>query len=299
MPPATAHRPPQTTTDEDTTMGSPRTNASRPLALLAAGLAASSAADARNVATVNATQIFGTVDPAKVNDYTEYMAGVNLYDGLTTLDGDGAIVPLLAESWEVSDDALTWTFTLKEDAVFQDGSPVEAKDVAWSVDRLLSINQGPANLFEGVLKPGSTTAPDARTVRFQLDKVYTPFLTTTPILFVVNSDLATERGGDDEWAQGWIGDNSAGAGPFRSRELGAGRVDGAREARRLPPRLGRELDRRGPLRRHERGGDRQGARRVRRAHDVLGLPGARDLRGDRAHGRLPHPFVFRPRRTST
>lgn len=207
-------------------MEPPRTNAARLLAVLAAGLATSAAADAKNVATVNATQIFGTVDPAKVNDYTEYMAGVNLYDGLTTLDGDGAIVPLLAESWEVSDDALTWTFTLKEGATFQDGSPVEAKDVAWSVDRLLSINQGPANLFEGVLKPGSTTAPDARTVRFELDKVYTPFLTTTPILFVIDSDLAKERGGDDEWAQAWIGDNSAGAGPFRlaSWERGASMV---------------------------------------------------------------------------
>ena len=94
-------------------MGSPATNAPRLLALIAIGLAAASAADAKNVATVNATQIFGTVDPAKINDYTEYMAGVNLYDGLTTLDGEGAIVPLLAESWEVSDDALTWTFTLR------------------------------------------------------------------------------------------------------------------------------------------------------------------------------------------
>ncbi len=33
---------------------------------------------ANNVVTVNTVQIFGTVDPAKINDYTEYMAGVNL-----------------------------------------------------------------------------------------------------------------------------------------------------------------------------------------------------------------------------
>ena len=35
---------------------------------------------ADNVVTVNAVQIFGTIDPAKINDYTEYMAGVNLYE---------------------------------------------------------------------------------------------------------------------------------------------------------------------------------------------------------------------------
>ena len=100
-------------------------------------------ASANNVVTVNAVQIFGTVDPAKINDYTEYMAGVNLYEALTTLDGSGAIQPLLAESWTTSEDGLTWAFKLKNGATFQDGSPIEAKDVVWSVNRLLAINEGP------------------------------------------------------------------------------------------------------------------------------------------------------------
>lgn len=170
---------------------------------------------AENVITVNTVQIFGTIDPAKINDYTEYMAGVNLYEALTTLDGDGAIQPLLAESWEVSEDGLTWTFTLKEGATFQDGSPVEAKDVVWSVNRLLAINEGPAYLFEGVLSEGAVTEVDARTVQFQLEKTYAPFLTTTPILFVVNSDLAMENApADDPWAQDYVANTSIGAGAF-------------------------------------------------------------------------------------
>ena len=86
-------------------------------------------------------------DPAKINDYTEYMAGVNLYEALTTLDGSGAIQPLLSESWSTSEDGLTWTFKLKKGATFQDGSPVEAKDVVWSVNRLLAINEGPAYII--------------------------------------------------------------------------------------------------------------------------------------------------------
>ena len=172
------------------------------------------AALADNVITVNATQIFGTVDPAKINDYTEYMAGVNMYEALTTLDGKGAIQPLLAESWTTSEDGLTWTFTLKEGATFQDGSAIEAKDVVWSVNRLLAINEGPAYLFEGVLGDGSVTEIDNRTVQFVLEKTYAPFLTTTPILFVVNSDLAMENAGDDEWAQDYIANNSIGAGAY-------------------------------------------------------------------------------------
>jgi peptide/nickel transport system substrate-binding protein len=170
---------------------------------------------AQNVITVNATQIFGTIDPAKINDYTEYMAAVNLYDGLTTLDGDGNIQPLLAESWQVSDDTLTWTFTLKEGATFQDGSPVEASDVVWSIDRLVSINEGPSYLFEGILEPGAVTALDDRTVQMTLSQVYTPFLTTTPILFVLNADLAAESAGDDDpWAEELVANSSIGAGPF-------------------------------------------------------------------------------------
>lgn len=170
---------------------------------------------ADNVATVNVVQIFGTIDPAKINDYTEYMAGVNLYDALTTLDSDGNILPNLAESWSVSDDTLTYTFTLKDGATFQDGSPVQAKDVAYSVQRLMALNEGPAYLFEGVLDENSVTALDDRTVQFKLNKVYTPFLTNTPILFVVNSDLANENKTDsDPWAQDYLANNSVGAGAY-------------------------------------------------------------------------------------
>ena len=173
-------------------------------------------AQAENIATVNVVQIFGTIDPAKVNDYTEYMAGVNMYDALTTLDGDGAIQPLLAESWEASEDTLTYTFNLKEGATFQDGSPVEAKDVVYSVKRLLALNEGPSYLFEGVLDENSVTEIDNNTVEFKLNKIYTPFLTTTPILFVVNSDVAQENMSDDDpWSQDFLANNSLGAGAFK------------------------------------------------------------------------------------
>ena len=183
-------------------------------AAAALGLTAT-AAMAQNVVTVNAVQIFGTIDPAKINDYTEYMAGVNLYEALTAVDGDGAIQPLLAESWEVSDDALTYTFTLKDGITFQDGSPVQARDVVYSVDRLIAINQGPSYLIEGILEEGSVTAIDARTVRFKLSKAFAPFLTVTPVMFIVNSDVAAQNATeDDAWAEDFIANNSIGAGAF-------------------------------------------------------------------------------------
>ena len=179
-------------------------------------LALSTAVHAENIATVNATQIFGTIDPAKINDYTEYMAGVNMYEALTTLDSSGNILPLLANSWEISEDTLTYTFHLKDGITFQDGSPVEAKDVAYSVNRLMALNEGPSYLFEGVLDKDSTVAIDSKTVQIKLKKVYTPFLTNTPILFVINSDVAMEHKTDaDPWSQDHIGSNTIGAGAFK------------------------------------------------------------------------------------
>ncbi|MDN2567038.1 ABC transporter substrate-binding protein [Aquibium sp. A9E412] len=163
---------------------------------------------------VNAVQIFGTVDPAKVNDYTEYMAIVNLYDALTTVDADGNVVPQLAESWEVSDDSKTYTFTLKQGATFQDGSPVEAKDVVYTMQRLLALNEGPSYLFADLVDPDGVEALDDRTVEITLNRVYAPFISNTPLILVVNSDLAKEQG-DGEWAETYLADTPAGAGPYR------------------------------------------------------------------------------------
>jgi len=190
---------------------------------IAALAATGAAAQDEGVAiTMNAVQIFGTIDPAKINDYTEYMAATNLYDGLTTVETGGEIAPQLAESWEVSEDSLTYTFHLKADATFQDGSPVEASDIVYSMRRLLAINEGPAYLFADLVEPGNVKALDARTVEFTLNRVYAPFLTITPLVLAVDEDRveATE---DDPWGEQQLAETVLGAGPYtlESWERGA------------------------------------------------------------------------------
>ena len=187
--------------------------ASTALAAVIAGAAGLSAAKAENVVTMNTVQIFGTIDPAKISDYTDYMAAVNLYDALVTVDPKGNIVPEIAASWTVSDDAKEVTFKIRDDATFADGSPVEASDVIFTVERLLKINQGPANLFADVLKPGSVSAIDAKTVKFTLSKTFAPFLSTVPSIFILNEELVTANAGSDD-AQTWLATNVAGAGAY-------------------------------------------------------------------------------------
>lgn len=168
---------------------------------------------AQTTVTMNTVQIFGTIDPAKISDYTDYMAAVNLYDGLVSVDSKGNLIPELAESWAVSDDAKEVTYTLRADAKFADGSPVEASDVVYTVERLLRINQGPANLFADVLAPGSVVAVDARTVKFTLSKTFAPFLTTVPAIFILNEALVKANEGTDD-GQTYLAANVAGAGAY-------------------------------------------------------------------------------------
>ncbi|MEX2534622.1 MAG: ABC transporter substrate-binding protein [Trueperaceae bacterium] len=66
----------------------------------------------------------------------------NVFEGLVRIDRDGSIVPALAESWEVAEDGLTWTFTLREGVSFHDGSDFDADDVVARFERATDPDSG-------------------------------------------------------------------------------------------------------------------------------------------------------------
>ncbi|HID68010.1 MAG TPA: ABC transporter substrate-binding protein, partial [Roseibacterium sp.] len=59
----------------------------------------------------------------------------NIFEGLTRFMGDGSVVPGLAQSWEISDDGLTYTFKLQAGVKFHDGTDMDGDDVKFSLDR--------------------------------------------------------------------------------------------------------------------------------------------------------------------
>ena len=62
----------------------------------------------------------------------------NVFEGLTRFMSDGSVVPGLAESWEISDDGLTYTFKLHDGVTFHDGSTMDAEDVKFTLDRIIA-----------------------------------------------------------------------------------------------------------------------------------------------------------------
>ncbi|MBZ0302285.1 MAG: peptide ABC transporter substrate-binding protein, partial [Anaerolineae bacterium] len=83
-----------------------------------------------------------SLDPAKASDSQGFTVIGLLYGGLVRLDGQLRVVSDLAESWTVSDDGKTYTFTLRDGAAFSDGSPVTADDVIWSLTHALDPSTG-------------------------------------------------------------------------------------------------------------------------------------------------------------
>lgn len=125
----------------------------------------------------------------------------------------------LAESFDVSDDGLTYRFHIRPGAVWQDGTPVTSDDVKWSLDRAVAA----PTMSKAQAATGSLTGTDqikvidASTVQITLDKADRLLLPNLASLYVpmFNSKLALQHAAaDDPWALHWLAANTAGSGAY-------------------------------------------------------------------------------------
>ncbi|MDY0393413.1 peptide ABC transporter substrate-binding protein [Virgibacillus halophilus] len=106
--------------------------------------------DSKNVKqeiTVNAMTEPPAIDPAMATDTTSGWVLDHIFEGLYTRDKDGEPVLGAAEKADVSDDGKTYTFKLREDAKWSDGSPVTAEDFEYAWKRVLNPDTGSAFAF--------------------------------------------------------------------------------------------------------------------------------------------------------
>lgn len=99
----------------------------------------------------------------------------NVHNSIVTIDKDFAIVPMLAESFEESEDGLTYTFKLRQDVKFHDGSDMTSEDVKYSFERCKDPATGAVN-FEVFNAVEAIETPDDYTVIIKLSQVNAPFL---------------------------------------------------------------------------------------------------------------------------
>jgi peptide/nickel transport system substrate-binding protein len=182
------------------------------------------AAQGERSITVGSLVELYTIDPAVGFDQAIGSSLKQFYDALFRYVGNPPeVTPWLADSYSVSDDGLKYTITLRPEAVFHDGSPVNADAVVYSAERLLRVGQGAAGLFTGVLSPGNTVAIDEHTVEFTLDQPYGPFPDILTWLFIVNPAVVEANLGEDDGVT-YLTDHEAGSGPFTMGRWQAGEL---------------------------------------------------------------------------
>lgn len=117
---------------------------------------------------------------APLNDPDRDLASL-IFSGLTRLGPTGEILPDLAQSWEVSEDGLTYTFHLRPDVLWHTGSPFTAADVLFTFDLLAEPDLAADPTLSDLWRQVSCQSLDDLTVQCQLPSPYAPFLSFTTI----------------------------------------------------------------------------------------------------------------------
>jgi peptide/nickel transport system substrate-binding protein len=147
-------------------------------------------------------------DPPIPSDNMSIWTMLNIYDQVLRVAQNGQEVePCLAESYEISDDLLTYTFSLRPGVVFHDGTPLKASDVKYCLDRVsFAEESGWLSLFTAV---ESTEAPDDNTFVLHVKEPWAPMLANMALFAAsIYPEAAHTAQGPD------LFENPIGTGPF-------------------------------------------------------------------------------------
>ncbi len=123
---------------------------------------------------VGLTSDVGNLDPLLSSFLVDRQVFYNMYDSLVAIDVDLKITAALAEKWEIAPDGKTYTFTLRRDVKFHDGTDFNAEAVKFNIERYL--NDKTSRRASEINSIQSVEAVDAATVKFVLKAPFAPLL---------------------------------------------------------------------------------------------------------------------------
>ncbi|MEM0059616.1 MAG: ABC transporter substrate-binding protein, partial [Desulfurococcaceae archaeon] len=169
-----------------------------------------------------------TLDPALVYDIASAMVVQNIYDQLLGYKpGSTDLAPRLAERWESSENATVWTFYLRRNVRFHDGTELTADIVKYSIERAKQLQGPPAFLLDVVDR---VEVVDKYTVRFVLKYPFAPFASLAT--FTIFSPVPINATNLEE--------NPVGTGPFKLESWKKGEqivLTANKDYWRSPPKL--------------------------------------------------------------
>ena len=181
------------------------------------GVALASAALAQEPAAGGTLHVVVNPEPPMLmqglnqNGPTNMIAG-NIYESLLRFSPELEPQPSLAKSWEVSEDGLTYTFTLREGVTWHDGEPFTADDVVFTLDTFLrEVHPRWRPIANAQVE--SIAAPDERTVEIRLKRPFGPLLFTQEVASAPIVPRHLYEGTD--FAANEMNDTPIGTGPFR------------------------------------------------------------------------------------
>lgn len=166
-----------------------------------------------------------TLDPAQTFEFAGNDVNRNTYDRLVDFDPndlEAGFQPALAESWEVAEDGMSITFTMREGVTFHSGNPVRAEDAAWSLQRAVKLNKTPSFILTQFgFTPENVEEKitfDDTTVTLNLDKAYAPTFVlnclTAMVASVVDKETVMANAEGEDMGNTWLNTNEAGSGAY-------------------------------------------------------------------------------------
>jgi len=166
-----------------------------------------------------------TLDPAEIFEFSGAEYSANTYDRLVNFDVNDVskLYGVVAESWKISDDGLTFTFNIRKGMKFPSGRPITAEDAAFSLQRAVKLDKGPAFIlgqfgFTAENAGKTILAKDKNTLILTLDKPYAPtfvlYCLTAGVGSILDKELVMQHEVDGDLGHKWLRTHYAGSGPF-------------------------------------------------------------------------------------